>query len=156
MGKLKCYNHEIKFISEQSQRMSWQRDYIFQVIGRLTLTAIVCVVYYTSETAFILPSAAIEVKTTKNTADFYFNRADEHFKAGNFQGAIDDLTEVIRLEPNNAEAYYGRGSARTNMGEREGIEDWKKAVELWKKENDPRAVQLQEMIDAISSDLKNR
>jgi Flp pilus assembly protein TadD len=51
--------------------------------------------------------------------------------ANNYQGAIDDFTKAIELNPENAEAYYRRGVVRQNIGmEDEGVIDITKAKTL--------------------------
>ncbi|WP_013325421.1 tetratricopeptide repeat protein [Gloeothece verrucosa] len=50
---------------------------------------------------------------------------------GDYQGAIEDFTEVIRLYPNSAEAYYNRGIAYSKLGNSgAAMADYNKAVEL--------------------------
>ena len=45
------------------------------------------------------------------------NRAWAHLTAGEFDAAIADYTEAIRLDPKNAEAYYNRGTAYVGKGD---------------------------------------
>ncbi len=48
-----------------------------------------------------------------------------------FKKAIDDYTRVITQNPNDAEAFYNRGVAKTMIGDRTGAQlDWKKAASL--------------------------
>lgn len=48
---------------------------------------------------------------------------------GDYQGAIEDFTEVIRLYPNSAEAYYNRGIAYTKLGNYQAaIADYNQAI----------------------------
>ena len=45
--------------------------------------------------------------------------------------AVEDYSKAITQNPNNAEAYYNRGVAKTMLGDRAGaILDWKKAASL--------------------------
>jgi S1-C subfamily serine protease len=43
------------------------------------------------------------------SADGYYSRASEEFKKGNYQAAIADYTEAIRLKPDFADAFNDRG-----------------------------------------------
>lgn len=48
-----------------------------------------------------------------------------------FKKAVDDYTRAITQNPNDAEAFYNRGVAKTMLGDRAGaIQDWKKAASL--------------------------
>jgi len=64
-------------------------------------------------------------------AEFYFNRGMEYGSSGDFDRAIADLTEAIRLKPDYVDAYVYRGSA---YGIREQwdqwIDDWNEALRL--------------------------
>jgi len=46
-------------------------------------------------------------------------------------GVVADCNKAISLEPNNKNAYFIRGLARYELGEKEqGCEDFNKAIEL--------------------------
>jgi len=64
-------------------------------------------------------------------ADFYFNRGMEYGYSGDFDSAIADLSEAIRLKPDYVDAYLYRGSA---YGIKEQwdqcIKDWNEALRL--------------------------
>jgi len=47
--------------------------------------------------------------------DKYFDRGLENLNQGNFQGAIENFTRVIELDPKAHEAYYDRGAAYANL-----------------------------------------
>jgi tetratricopeptide (TPR) repeat protein len=60
------------------------------------------------------------------TAQDYFDRACGKGKAMDFQGALKDYDEAIKLNPNHGPAYADRGSARFNSGTPKGaLEDFK-------------------------------
>ena len=47
------------------------------------------------------------------------------------QGAIDDYTLAIKINPNYAGAYYNRGNARYELGDKQGaIEDYNQAIKI--------------------------
>ncbi len=82
-------------------------------------------------------NTATSTKPTTNVAtkpkadDFYLQSVEKRNKA-DFQGAITDLNQAIRINPNYAFAYYRRAEARQNIGEKpKAIEDLKKAAELF-------------------------
>jgi tetratricopeptide (TPR) repeat protein len=50
---------------------------------------------------------------------------------GDKQGAIDDLNKAIKLNPNDADAYYNRGDVRFEMGDEQGgTEDYNQASSI--------------------------
>ncbi len=60
----------------------------------------------------------------------YFDQGLEKYEAGNYQGAIDDYTKAIEINPQNAIAYNNRGIARFKLGDYQGSSaDYTKAIE---------------------------
>jgi len=52
-------------------------------------------------------------------------------EAVDIQGAIEDCTEAIRLDPNYAEAYFKRGILKQYLGDEQGAKaDFEKAKSL--------------------------
>ena len=50
---------------------------------------------------------------------------------GQYLDAIADYTQVLRLRPNDAEAYYNRGYAKENLGQYEAaIADYDQALQI--------------------------
>ncbi len=69
--------------------------------------------------------------TERLTAREFFNRALDKHEQGDYQGAIEDYNQAIRLDPNYALAYYGRGHARYHLGDlQEAIADYNQAIRL--------------------------
>ncbi|SRR5579883_826617 len=65
------------------------------------------------------------------TADNFLIQGMDKYDKKDFQGAINDETEAIRLKQNYAIAYYYRGSARAQMGDQQGaIEDYNQALRI--------------------------
>ena len=61
----------------------------------------------------------------------YFNQGVEKYQAGNYQGAIDDWSKAIEINPQNATSYYNRGYAKYKLQEYQGaILDYTKAIEI--------------------------
>ncbi len=53
------------------------------------------------------------------------------------EGAIEDLSQAVRLEPNNATAFYNRGLFIRDLGNRQGaFEDVQKSVDLFQQQGD--------------------
>ena len=58
-------------------------------------------------------------------------RGDFHFHMGDYDLAIDDYSQVIELDRDDAEAYKGRGNAYFHMWEYDlAIDDYSQAIEL--------------------------
>jgi len=56
----------------------------------------------------------------KKTASWYFEESDKAIQAGDWQEALADLNECVRLSPGFAEAYYSRGMTREQLGDAQG------------------------------------
>ncbi len=60
-----------------------------------------------------------------------YNEGQAAFKVGNFKSAIKKYSKCIELNPNSAEAYFARGTARMNLLEfPEAKVDFDKAIEI--------------------------
>ncbi|MFM5956144.1 MAG: tetratricopeptide repeat protein, partial [Dolichospermum sp.] len=56
---------------------------------------------------------------------------------GDKQGAIDDYTQAIKINPNYAQAYGNRGIAKAQSGDKQGArEDLQRAAQLFKAQGD--------------------
>ncbi|MFM5886941.1 MAG: tetratricopeptide repeat protein, partial [Dolichospermum sp.] len=54
---------------------------------------------------------------------------------GDKQGAIDDYTQAIKINPNYANAYYGRGFVRNELRDKQGaIDDFQQAAKLYQQQ----------------------
>ncbi len=87
------------------------------------------------KTGVVLSSSAVMLslpeKVNTETFTFYFNRALEKAKRGDYYGAIADFTIVIEINPNNSMAYYNRGLAKNYLKDNYGaISDYTKAIQL--------------------------
>ena len=61
----------------------------------------------------------------------YFNSGEEKSNSGDYQGAIEDYTKAIEIEPENYESNVNRGEAKGWNGDIEGaIIDYTKAIEI--------------------------
>lgn len=67
----------------------------------------------------------------KLTASEYFERAYQADKAGDYEKAVLDYTEAIRLDPRDAKAYINRGKALNDLSRyQEALVDLNKAIQL--------------------------
>ncbi len=65
------------------------------------------------------------------SAETYFSRGNQKYDLGDYQGAIDAYSRVIRLKPDDAKAYYNRGNAKYDLGQHlEAITDYDTAIRL--------------------------
>ncbi|MBG0743512.1 MAG: serine protease, partial [Cylindrospermopsis raciborskii KL1] len=73
-----------------------------------------------------------EVTESKNRDSIaYLEKGRERRNSGDNKGAIDDFTQALKLDPNNAITYYDRGAARYNLGDNKGaIDDYNQALKL--------------------------
>lgn len=84
-----------------------------------------------ANTVIIIPIAPAGDTPDASSAIALHRRAITKVNRGDFAGAIADLTQVIALDPQNAEAYLHRGGAKVGQGDAVGgIADSSKALEL--------------------------
>lgn len=75
------------------------------------------------------PNAAVNLVT-------YYNRASLRAQAGDYQGAIDDLSQAIQIRE-TPKAYAKRATVQWQLRNREGtIADFQKAAELYQAQGD--------------------
>ncbi len=83
-------------------------------------------------TAAVMLSVPQQAKS--ESAFYYMERGRDKGNAGNWYGAISDLTKAIDMDPPRevrALAYFGRGAAKKNIGDMKGAcSDLRKASSL--------------------------
>ncbi|MEO1622614.1 MAG: tetratricopeptide repeat protein [Cyanobacteria bacterium J06632_3] len=71
------------------------------------------------------------------------------YKAGDYRGAIDQFSDVLKQEPNCAEAFHNLGLAYANIGDNDkALRSFLKASDAYDKQN------TKEGIDRIKQDLE--
>ena len=74
-----------------------------------------------------------QVKTSNSATDYY-NRGLAKHRLGQYEAAIADYDNTIRLEPDHLNTYYDRGLAKKKLGQTSGAEqDWRIALKLAKQ-----------------------
>jgi tetratricopeptide (TPR) repeat protein len=69
--------------------------------------------------------------TMPTTAEEYFDRALAKHDKGDYQGAIADYNQAIKLKPHAANAYYNRGITHANLGDKKrAIADYTQTIKL--------------------------
>jgi tetratricopeptide (TPR) repeat protein len=77
------------------------------------------------------PTPLVAVTPTPNVAGNYFKRALQEGSNGNYQGAIADFTQVIRLQSDNSLAYVCRGETYNSLREYDkAINDFTESIRL--------------------------
>jgi curved DNA-binding protein CbpA len=76
-------------------------------------------------------SSETKVRSSAESATTPYERGMDNIKAGNYQEAIEDFTQAIRINPDDAQAYEQRGHACSKLGfEHRAASDFKKARQL--------------------------
>ena len=54
---------------------------------------------------------------------------------GDFAGAIEDYSQVIKINPKDSDAFFNRANVKKEIGDMSGAcEDWRQAVDLGDEE----------------------
>ena len=65
------------------------------------------------------------------TAADYLSRGNAKFDAGDYDGAMEDYTQALRLKPDDALAFYNRGVTKAKLGDYRGaMEDYTQVLRL--------------------------
>ena len=82
--------------------------------------------------AFVLPLATLVAQAQLlHAADDYFKRGLGQYNSGNFNEALDDFSQAIKLDEQLASAYYYRGIVLAIKGElKEAILDYDRVIQI--------------------------
>lgn len=70
-----------------------------------------------------------KIKDNKS-AEAYFARGTARFASGHQREAIGDFDEALMLDPRHFQALHQRGMTKVVLGDRSGIEDYRRALEI--------------------------
>ena len=85
------------------------------------------------------------------TAEDYFLKGADKYNKKDYQGAIQDFTEAIEINPKLAQAYYNRGNTRYKLKDYQGaIQDYNQAIKI-----NPKDAQAYYNRGAVRSELKD-
>jgi tetratricopeptide (TPR) repeat protein len=83
------------------------------------------------------PVTTSEPPARSLTVQELLDRGNEKLTKGDKQGAIADYSEVIKIDPGVANAYYNRGNVYSDLGNKQtAIADFSRAIELNPKHTD--------------------
>ncbi|KAF3889500.1 MULTISPECIES: tetratricopeptide repeat protein [Nostocales] len=64
--------------------------------------------------------ANAQLRQQQEFIEIFYQRGEEKAKKGDYQGAIAEFNQFLRLNPRGFKAYYGRGLARQKLGDKKG------------------------------------
>ncbi|RPJ26613.1 MAG: tetratricopeptide repeat protein [Chloroflexi bacterium] len=100
-------------------------------VSEIALTKLNAEAMEITETQKIAANEAAPVEKEELTAQEWFERGYIFQEANNLDETIRCYTEVMRLKPDDADAYNNRGIARRTKGDLDGaIKDYNKAIRL--------------------------
>jgi Flp pilus assembly protein TadD len=74
---------------------------------------------------------AVSMSQTKNSAVDWLKSANTKLEREDYQGAIADCTKAIKLKPDDAVAYFIRGSSYVELRQKsKALKDFMSAIEL--------------------------
>jgi len=102
-----------------------------------------------------MPGVSGEAKTTQQTSNSFFERGILFADRGDYDMAIEDFTEALKLQPDNIQAYYRRGLAYIKKfdSDDKAIADFSQAIKL--DPNDKKARENLEKAQRLQGASKN-
>jgi tetratricopeptide (TPR) repeat protein len=97
--------------------------------GQIGLSCVLLISGGTVLAQTALPQFPIQI--SQLTAQDYFNRGFQRIKRRDYQGAIADFNQAIKIDPKFALAYTGRGGVKFNLEDYQGaIADLNQAIKI--------------------------
>ena len=88
----------------------------------------------------LIPVLLFSCSSNKEKAEKLYKVAEIKFNAEDYQGAIDEFTKVLEINPKYAMAYLYRGVSYIKLGEKEkGCNDMEKGFEIAKESDNPES-----------------
>lgn len=98
------------------------RDGIHKMNGKICYCAVMIA---------LMVSTQLAAQAMPGTAREFFNRGNQFLEQGDYDKAIADFTEVIRLNPQSDSAYLNRGNAYSDNNDYDkAIADYTEAIRL--------------------------
>ncbi len=93
---------------------------------------------------------------TAPKADDFFIQAEDKYDKGDYQGAIADYSQALKINPNLAQAYYRLGLTRSKSGDNQkAVENLQKATELFTAQGKKAdAIRSQGVVRSLLKDYK--
>lgn len=127
IGAMSYLRQQMKVDIEGIQNASVQPAHWF---GGCLASLATWVVLAGAVVGFVLLQTIFETLTPGH-ALYYSGRGDDHLKSGNYDQAIAEYTEAIRLDPTLSTIYYNRGLAYSYQGDYDhAISDYSQVITL--------------------------
>lgn len=125
------YEQRLKDESENSFSPKPRKDQESQPLPKPPLLTIIGESTKTNETDKRFPGSKEDELSNPERAEIYGNSGDEKIGDRDYEGAIQDLSEAIRLDPQNNLYHSLRGVAYYELGrQEEAIKDETKSIEI--------------------------
>jgi len=118
-----CTNRTLRFTLKQGS----DADATLKKLPKVDLT----VVEFTNSQKYSVAQIGNSDLAAGEKAEDFLIQGEEKYRKGDRQGAIEDLSKAIQLNPNYAEAYYNRGILRYVSGDKQGaIADFNEVLRI--------------------------